>query len=85
MSEEEAAERAGALADGRVVAPQACREDGVDVVVEEKIHAICETFASQSAKHWFTDDTFRALMRLRGVEVSARYAEAFYARKLAIA
>lgn len=53
-------------------------------VVEEKVRAICDTFASQRAKHWFTADTFRALMRLRGVEANARFAEAFYARKLAL-
>jgi len=56
-----------------------------DDVVEEKIRAICETFASQRAKHWFTPDTFRALMRLRGVEANAPFAEAFYAHKLALA
>jgi LmbE family N-acetylglucosaminyl deacetylase len=56
-----------------------------DAVVEEKIRAICETFISQRSKHWFTPDTFRALMRLRGVEANAPFAEAFYARKLALA
>jgi LmbE family N-acetylglucosaminyl deacetylase len=56
-----------------------------DGVVEEKIRAICETFVSQRAKHWFTPDTFRALMRLRGVEANAPFAEAFYAHKLALA
>jgi LmbE family N-acetylglucosaminyl deacetylase len=55
-----------------------------DDIVEEKIRAIRETFPSQQARHWFTDDTFRALMRLRGVECNARYAEAFYARKLTL-
>jgi LmbE family N-acetylglucosaminyl deacetylase len=53
-------------------------------IAEEKIRALCETFASQRAKHWFTPDTFQALMRLRGVEANAPFAEAFYARKLAI-
>jgi hypothetical protein len=40
-------------------------------------------FRSQSDKKWFTDDTFRALLRIRGVESNAegRYAEGFYLRK----
>jgi LmbE family N-acetylglucosaminyl deacetylase len=56
-----------------------------DDIVDEKVRALCETFMSQGAKHWFTDDTFRALMRLRGVEAGTRFAEAFYARKVALA
>jgi LmbE family N-acetylglucosaminyl deacetylase len=53
-------------------------------IVEEKVLALSETFVSQRAKHWFTPETFRALMRLRGVEANAPFAEGFYARKLAI-
>jgi len=41
---------------------------------------------SQTSKHWFDAETFMGLMRLRGLESNApdRYAEAFYARKLAL-
>jgi len=48
-----------------------------------KIKNILSAFRSQSKKHWFTEDTFRALLRLRGVESNApgKYAEAFYCRK----
>ncbi len=48
-----------------------------------KIHHILESFRSQSEKPWFTEDTFRALLRIRGIESNAegRYAEAFYCRK----
>ena len=53
-------------------------------LAERKLRAICDTFRSQSARQWFGADTFRALMRLRGIEANAGYAEAFYARKLAI-
>jgi len=53
-------------------------------VVEQKLQGLCEIFKSQSTKPWFTADTFRALMRLRGVEANAGFAEAFYARKLAL-
>lgn len=53
-------------------------------LVERKVEAICDTFKSQAAKLWFGADTFRALMRLRGVEVNAPFAEAFHARKLVL-
>jgi LmbE family N-acetylglucosaminyl deacetylase len=43
---------------------------------------ILDSFASQRSKHWFNDDTFRALPRLRGMESATRFAEAFYARKV---
>ena len=53
-------------------------------VVERKIGAICETFKSQRTKPWFTADTLRALLRLRGVEANVQFAEAFYGRKLVL-
>jgi LmbE family N-acetylglucosaminyl deacetylase len=42
-----------------------------------------QAFGSQRDKHWFSDETFIGLMRLRGMECRAPggYAEAFYARK----
>ena len=53
-------------------------------VAEEKIELLFRCFPSQSGKQWFDDDTFRGLMRLRGMEANApgRFAEAFVARKL---
>jgi LmbE family N-acetylglucosaminyl deacetylase len=53
-------------------------------VVEEKIELLDRHFPSQTGKHWFDADTFRGLMRIRGLEAVARdrYAEAFVARKL---
>jgi LmbE family N-acetylglucosaminyl deacetylase len=55
--------------------------------VRLKLGYLLGTFASQRDKSWFTDETFRGLMRVRGVECRAPggYAEAFYARKLVIA
>ncbi len=53
-----------------------------DAIARRKAKQIWEVFPSQRGKHWFTQDTFLALMRLRGVECAARYAEAFYCRKL---
>jgi len=49
-----------------------------------KTRYICETFQTQSNKAWLTEDTFQAILRLRGVECAAseKYAEAFYCRKL---
>jgi LmbE family N-acetylglucosaminyl deacetylase len=50
---------------------------------ETKYQITHDSFVSQHDKHWFTRDTFFALMRLRGVESASptRYAEAFYSRK----
>ncbi len=52
----------------------------------EKARHIVAAFPSQRSKHWFTEDTFLALMRLRGVQAAAAsgYAEAFYARKACV-
>jgi LmbE family N-acetylglucosaminyl deacetylase len=54
-------------------------------ICDRKIKYICDAFQTQSNKAWFTEDTFQALLRLRGVECAAeqKYAEAFYCRKLA--
>jgi len=51
---------------------------------ERKVAALLRYFQSQTDKHWFTADTFWALLRLRGIECAAKsgFAEAFYGRKL---
>jgi len=54
-------------------------------VVEAKIRILTATFASQRTKQWFDPETFRGLLRIRGVEAGAQYAEAFYGRKLVVA
>lgn len=53
-------------------------------VCARKIKYICEVFQSESNKAWLTEDTFQAILRLRGVECAApgKFAEAFYVRKL---
>jgi LmbE family N-acetylglucosaminyl deacetylase len=53
---------------------------------ETKIRLITDAFHSQRDKRWFQADTFRSLMRLRGMECNAPsgYAEAFYGRKLVL-
>jgi LmbE family N-acetylglucosaminyl deacetylase len=44
---------------------------------------LCRFFQTQGNKHWFSEETFLALMRLRGIECASptKYAEAFYCRK----
>jgi LmbE family N-acetylglucosaminyl deacetylase len=50
---------------------------------DRKIRYIVQSYRTQRAKPWFTDETLRAMLRLRGVESRApRYAEAFYGRKV---
>jgi len=53
---------------------------------ERKVELLRKCFPSQAGRAWFSDDTFMALLRLRGVESNApgRYAEAFHARKLVL-
>lgn len=53
---------------------------------DKKVHYLMEAFGSQRSKRWFDENTFRGLMRLRGMECNSAsgYAEAFYARKLVL-
>ena len=51
-----------------------------------KVEILMECFGSQRGKHWFDEETFHGLMRLRALECSAgsRRAEAFYGRKVTL-
>jgi LmbE family N-acetylglucosaminyl deacetylase len=54
-----------------------------EAVCAQKIKNILDIFKTQTEKHWLTEDTLRAILRLRGVESHAdKYAEAFYCRKM---
>ena len=55
-------------------------------VAERKVSLLVEGFPSQRDKHWFDAETFRALLRLRGLEAAAPsgYAEAFHAAKVVL-
>jgi LmbE family N-acetylglucosaminyl deacetylase len=56
-------------------------------VCARKTQYICDAFRSESSnKAWMTQDTFEAILRLRGVECAApdKYAEAFHCRKLVL-
>lgn len=51
---------------------------------DRKVQHLASAFPSQSGKPWYDDATFRALLRLRGLECNAPsgFAEGLYARKL---
>jgi LmbE family N-acetylglucosaminyl deacetylase len=53
-------------------------------ICRKKIKNILAVFKTQTGKHWLTEDTLRAILRLRGVESHAeeKFAEAFYCRKM---
>ncbi len=51
-------------------------------IVERKVSLLREHFVSQSGKHWFDDELFRGLVRVRGMEAATTYAEAFTCRKI---
>jgi len=55
-------------------------------VCAKKMKYLMENFQSQHSHQWFTEETFRAILRLRGVESNApeKYAEAFYGRKIVL-
>jgi LmbE family N-acetylglucosaminyl deacetylase len=57
-----------------------------DEFVQKKVDLLMELFGTQRSKRWFTPDTFRGLMRLRGLECNAPsgFAEAFHSRKIVI-
>ena len=51
-------------------------------IVSDKLDLLREHFPSQAERHWFDDELFRSLLRIRGMESASRYAEAFTCRKL---
>jgi LmbE family N-acetylglucosaminyl deacetylase len=52
-------------------------------IARRKVELLMKHFGTQRSKHWFTEDTFLSLMRLRGVESRSltHYAEGFHCRK----
>jgi LmbE family N-acetylglucosaminyl deacetylase len=67
--------------DGDLGRPNAYMPISEDTLAR-KIELLTKHFGTQRSKAWFDNETFRGLARLRGVECRARYAEAFFARKL---
>ncbi len=51
-----------------------------------KIAHLMKCFGTQRAKRWFTEDTFKAMLRIRGIECNSPSgeAEAFYVRKIVL-
>ena len=51
-----------------------------------KVRALMRGFATQRSRRWFTEDTFMAMLRIRGIECNAPdgHAEAFYVRKIVV-
>jgi LmbE family N-acetylglucosaminyl deacetylase len=70
----------GGLGQPNVYVPVAARDAAA------KVNVLMKSYASQSGRAWFTEDTFLAMLRLRGLECRAKsgYAEAFYGRKICI-
>jgi LmbE family N-acetylglucosaminyl deacetylase len=54
------------------------------VTVKEKIDLLNRCFPSQLERQWWDDETFSALLRLRGVESQTHYAEGFVVTKQVI-
>lgn len=57
-----------------------------DAQIRRKIALLRDHFPSQRTRGWFTEDTFLAMARLRGIGCNAPdgFAEAFYARKVVL-
>jgi LmbE family N-acetylglucosaminyl deacetylase len=56
-------------------------------LAERKIGHLMDHFASQRSKHWFQEDLFRSILRLRGMECNSAssHAESFFCRKSVLA
>lgn len=52
--------------------------------VKGKVQRLMDCYASQGSKHWFDEETFASILRLRGMQSASKYAEAFYLRKIII-
>lgn len=52
-------------------------------ICQQKINYLMKYFGTQSNKHWFSEETFSSILRIRGIESNSpdKYSEAFYCRK----
>lgn len=57
-----------------------------EAIGKQKIAFLLNHFKSQADRHWFREETFFSILRLRGIESRAPQglAEAFYARKVSV-
>ena len=58
-----------------------------EIAADHKVSTLMSAYPSQLEKDWFSEETFRAIMRLRGLECRSDtgLAEAFYASKIVVA
>ena len=63
---------------------RACLSHLTRICAIKKSNHLMDAFQSQLHKRWFQPETFRSLMRLRGMECNSPsgYAEAFFCRKM---
>jgi LmbE family N-acetylglucosaminyl deacetylase len=71
--------------DGDLGAPN-CFVHLDEATCQRKVDYLLRSFTSQAQKHWFTEDTFLATLRIRGIESASptKYAEGFYCRKMIV-
>jgi len=55
-----------------------------EALCRRKIQYLMDAFATQNNKQWFTEETFRSMLRIRGIESNSpsNYSEAFHCRKI---
>jgi LmbE family N-acetylglucosaminyl deacetylase len=53
-------------------------------MAHKKTELLAQSYPSQSSRDWFDDEAFLGLMRIRGVQCRARYAEAFVGEKAVV-
>jgi LmbE family N-acetylglucosaminyl deacetylase len=71
--------------DGDLASPNVFVQLGEEIA-RAKVERLLSLFETQLERHWFTEDLFLGLMRLRGMESASptRYAEGFYGRKVVL-
>lgn len=52
--------------------------------IDAKKEILMDSFKTQQNKQWFDDNLFTSLLRIRGMECTSEYAEAFYCRKMMV-
>ena len=57
-----------------------------DDICRKKVEIVTRVFKTQRNKHWFTEDIFWSILRLRSMESgnAGKYAEGFYCRKVVL-
>jgi LmbE family N-acetylglucosaminyl deacetylase len=55
-----------------------------DDLVRRKVALLQKSYPSQQSRGWWDEETFRSVLRLRGIEAGTRYAEGFVADKVVL-